>query len=120
MSEEKKKKYLSGVSFGLRIPPCLGLKQIGTSIPYIFVYPRGTHPPRLRFPSAARPSSACTLVVPTPCQCRYTLVLEDSICDEPDGMTPAEVAGMWIGIVTGVISIIVAMWKGYQWCQGKR
>ena len=45
---------------------------------------------------------------------------EDSICDEPEGLTRAEVAGMYIGIFTGVISIAVAAWKGYKWCKVNR
>lgn len=48
------------------------------------------------------------------------LGLEDSICDEPDEMTTAEVAGIWIGIVTGVIAILVSMWQGYEKCAGNR
>lgn len=48
------------------------------------------------------------------------LALEDSICDEPGGLTRAELAGVWVGIVAGGISISVAAWKLYRWCNEKR
>ena len=49
-----------------------------------------------------------------------TLGLQDTICDEPDSLTQAEVAGIWIGIITGLIAIVGSIRKLYQWCEGRR
>lgn len=41
--------------------------------------------------------SVCAQLLSTPCQCLYTLGLEDPICDEPEGLTSAKTAGLYIG-----------------------
>lgn len=76
--------------------------------------------PRSRDPIAALSPSVHIHPMPEIHRWLCTLVIEDSICDKPEGLTSAELAGVYIGIVTGVISIAVAVWKGCQWCKGKQ
>lgn len=56
---------------------------------------------------------------PSPSQtppCLPTLGPEDSICDKPDEMTGAEVAGIWVGIIAGVIGLVGSIYHGWKKC----
>lgn len=103
-----------GCSVRKRPGPCEDI-----SLSYVECATRGKFC-RYRYPAHETQSPRCRLpLTSAPCPKLCTLVIEDSICDKPEGLTRAELAGVWIGIVTGVISIAVAVWKGCQWCKGK-